>query len=146
MWQGDHIITSVSGLLSSSSSLLTHSAYPLPYIYYSTGARMIRTVIDPYLTWLNYLLDQTSIAQTLVKSYGPLENDIPRDCGEPVLTIIAAWRRPRRRPLRKQWPRDCLIRDGFRGAHVQLAPEFSASWRVALSFLHVRPQISLEVY
>ncbi|KAH9160219.1 subtilisin-like protein [Lactarius sanguifluus] len=53
-------------------------AYPTPHIFYSTG-RGTSGTDDFYLTWLEYILDQMVIPQTISLSYGAEEKDLPRD-------------------------------------------------------------------
>ncbi|KAH9025815.1 subtilisin-like protein [Lactarius hengduanensis] len=53
-------------------------AYPTPLTFYSTG-RGPRGTEDQYLSWLNYILGQENIPQTISFSYGNLENDYSRD-------------------------------------------------------------------
>jgi len=51
-------------------------AYPTPHIFYSTG-RGPSGKEDAYLSWLNYILKQPSIPQTITISYGDEEKDYP---------------------------------------------------------------------
>ncbi|KAH9007659.1 subtilisin-like protein [Lactarius hengduanensis] len=53
-------------------------AYPTPHTFYSTG-RGPRGADNPYLSWLNYILKQEKIPQTISVSYGNEEKDYPRD-------------------------------------------------------------------
>lgn len=53
-------------------------AYPTPLTFYST-ARGPRRTEDPYLSWLNYILEKENIPQTISISYGNLENNYSRD-------------------------------------------------------------------
>ncbi|KAH8997145.1 subtilisin-like protein [Lactarius hatsudake] len=53
-------------------------AYPTPHIFYSTGQGPTGTA-DFYLNWLEYILDQMNIPQTISLSYGAEERDLSRD-------------------------------------------------------------------
>ncbi|KAH9055293.1 subtilisin-like protein [Lactarius vividus] len=53
-------------------------AYPTPHTFYSTG-RGPQGMDNPYLSWLNYILKQEKIPQTISISYGNEEKDYPRD-------------------------------------------------------------------
>ncbi|KAH9165964.1 subtilisin-like protein [Lactarius sanguifluus] len=50
--------------------------YPTRHIYYSTGGTPTSLTDDPYIQWLNYLLDQdnVNIPQTISTSYGGYEH------------------------------------------------------------------------
>ncbi|KAH8988440.1 subtilisin-like protein [Lactarius hatsudake] len=52
-------------------------AYPTPPTFYSTG-RGPQGTDDPYLSWLNYILKQENIPQTISISYGNEEKNYPR--------------------------------------------------------------------
>ncbi|KAH8986678.1 subtilisin-like protein [Lactarius akahatsu] len=51
-------------------------AYPTQHIFYSTGGAPTSLTDDPYIHWLNYLLDQdnVNIPQTISTSYGGYEH------------------------------------------------------------------------
>ncbi|KAH9030352.1 subtilisin-like protein [Lactarius pseudohatsudake] len=51
-------------------------AYPTPLIFYSTGGAMVYDP-DPFVPWINYLLSQEHVPQTISISYGASEKDIP---------------------------------------------------------------------
>ncbi|KAH9161763.1 subtilisin-like protein [Lactarius sanguifluus] len=53
-------------------------AYPTPHTFYSTG-RGPQGVDNSYLSWLNYILKQEKIPQTISISYCNEEKDYPRD-------------------------------------------------------------------
>ncbi|KAH9047022.1 subtilisin-like protein [Lactarius deliciosus] len=53
-------------------------AYPTPHIFYSTGQGPTGTA-DFYLNWLEYILEQMNIPQTISLSYGAEERDLPRE-------------------------------------------------------------------
>ncbi|KAI9435825.1 subtilisin-like protein [Lactarius indigo] len=50
--------------------------FPTLNIYYSTGG-VPGTAEDPYLKWLEFVLDQTSVPQTITTSYSSNEYDVP---------------------------------------------------------------------
>ncbi len=49
-------------------------AYPTPHIYYSIGGA--QQVYDPYINWLNYVLEQTSVPRTISTLYWALSSAI----------------------------------------------------------------------
>jgi tripeptidyl-peptidase-1 len=51
--------------------------YPTPLIYYTMGGRFLKD--DPFLNWLNFLLMQQSIPQTISISYGASEYYVPTE-------------------------------------------------------------------
>ncbi|KAH9025804.1 subtilisin-like protein [Lactarius hengduanensis] len=53
-------------------------AYPTPLTFYSTG-RGPQGTDNQYLSWLNYILEQENIPQTISFSYGHIEKNFPRD-------------------------------------------------------------------
>ncbi|KAH8976607.1 subtilisin-like protein [Lactarius hatsudake] len=53
-------------------------AYPTPHIFYSTG-RGPPTTDDIWVSWLEYILDQESIPQTISISYNILEHFLSRE-------------------------------------------------------------------
>ncbi|KAH9021313.1 subtilisin-like protein [Lactarius pseudohatsudake] len=53
-------------------------AYPTPHIFYSTGGGPPRTD-DIWMTWLEYILDQENIPQTISISYGVVEHLLSRE-------------------------------------------------------------------
>ncbi|KAH9055296.1 subtilisin-like protein [Lactarius vividus] len=63
-------------------------AYPTPHIFYSTG-RGPQGTDDPYLSWLNYILKQENIPQTISISYGNEESGYPRDNAIYVCRLFA---------------------------------------------------------
>ncbi|KAH8997764.1 subtilisin-like protein [Lactarius hatsudake] len=53
-------------------------AYPTPHTFYSTS-RGPQGTDNRYLSWLNYILEQENIPQTISFSYGHTEKNHPRD-------------------------------------------------------------------
>ncbi|KAI9450054.1 subtilisin-like protein [Lactarius psammicola] len=54
-------------------------AYPTPHIFYSIGVTPWGDDDDSYISWLNYILKQSRIPQTISVSYGNEEKDYPID-------------------------------------------------------------------
>ncbi|KDQ50709.1 hypothetical protein JAAARDRAFT_185905 [Jaapia argillacea MUCL 33604] len=71
--------------------------YPTPNIYYSTGgsppfiadSNTPTDTNEPYLDWLNYILNQTTIPQTFTTSYGDDEQSVPNDYAVSVCNLFA---------------------------------------------------------
>jgi tripeptidyl-peptidase-1 len=71
-------------------------AYLTSHVYYSTGGLMRWSpssnepgVGDLFLDWLNYILSQTTIPQTISVSYGLLETDLPLEYTTSVCNLFA---------------------------------------------------------
>ncbi|KAJ7663816.1 peptidase S8/S53 domain-containing protein [Mycena polygramma] len=69
-------------------------SFPTPNIYYSTGGSPpfkadTATTTKPYLDWLNFILNQTTIPQTLTTSYGGDEQTVPQDYATSVCNLFA---------------------------------------------------------
>ncbi|PPQ75676.1 hypothetical protein CVT26_001854 [Gymnopilus dilepis] len=75
----------------------TGISFPTPNIYYSTGgsppftpdSNMPTDTNEPYLDFLNFLLNQTSIPQTISTSYGDDEQTVPLDYATSVCNLFA---------------------------------------------------------
>ncbi|KZP30472.1 subtilisin-like protein [Athelia psychrophila] len=73
-------------------------AFPTPFTYYSTGgsppfkpdAATPTNTNEPYLDFLSFLSNQTTVAQTLTTSYGDDEQSIPHDYATRVCNGFAA--------------------------------------------------------
>ncbi|KAF7317714.1 Subtilisin-like protein [Mycena kentingensis (nom. inval.)] len=71
--------------------------FPTPNIYYSTGgsppfiadSATPSNTNEPYLQWLNFVLNQTTIPQTFTTSYGDDEQTVPRDYATSVCNLFA---------------------------------------------------------
>ncbi|KAF8270541.1 peptidase S8/S53 domain-containing protein [Lactarius quietus] len=63
-------------------------AYPTQITYYNTGKGPLGKH-DPYLSWLYYILAQSSIPQTITTSYANLEKDCPLDYAIVVCDLFA---------------------------------------------------------
>ncbi|KAG5352408.1 hypothetical protein C0989_002439 [Termitomyces sp. Mn162] len=75
----------------------TGISFPTPNIYYSTGGSPpfipddftpINTN-EPYLDWLNFILNSTTIPQTITTSYGDDEQTVPQDYAVKVCNLFA---------------------------------------------------------
>jgi tripeptidyl-peptidase-1 len=62
-------------------------AYPTPHIFYSTG-RGVSGTDDWYFSWLEYILDESIIPQTIIIPYGTNEIFYPRDYAEYVCYLF----------------------------------------------------------
>ncbi|KAG6845024.1 hypothetical protein H0H87_001545 [Tephrocybe sp. NHM501043] len=75
----------------------TGISYPTPNIYYSTGGSppfnpddfTPTNTNEPYLDWLNALLNSTTIPQTISTSYGDDEQTVPQDYAVKVCNLFA---------------------------------------------------------
>jgi tripeptidyl-peptidase I len=71
-------------------------SFPTPNIYYSTGGSppFIPDSItpsntnEPYLDWLNFVLEQETIPQTISTSYGDDEQTVPPDYAASVCDLF----------------------------------------------------------
>ena len=70
--------------------------YPTPHIFYSTSRGYLGTD-DWFISWLNYILRQRSISQTISTSYA-INEGICNTYVQPVCTARCAWGQ---RPLRE---------------------------------------------
>jgi tripeptidyl-peptidase-1 len=72
-------------------------SYPTQNIYYSTGgsppfvpdSATPTNTNEPYLNWLEFILNQTSIPQTISTSYGDDEQTVPEDYARSVCDLFA---------------------------------------------------------
>ncbi|KAJ7483186.1 peptidase S8/S53 domain-containing protein [Mycena latifolia] len=72
-------------------------SFPTPNIYYSTGGSppfladtfTTTNTNEPYLDWLNFILNQTTIPQTFTTSYGDDEQTVPQDYAITVCNLFA---------------------------------------------------------
>ncbi|KAI9452110.1 subtilisin-like protein [Lactarius psammicola] len=62
--------------------------YPTPNIFYSIGG-VADTETDPYVKWVEYLLKQTRIPQTISTSYGGYEHDFSPEYAKRVCDLFA---------------------------------------------------------
>lgn len=72
-------------------------SFPTPNTYYSTGgsppftpdSQTPTNTNEPYLDWLNFILNQTTIPQTFTTSYGDDEQTVPEDYAVSVCNLFA---------------------------------------------------------
>ncbi|RPA99590.1 subtilisin-like protein [Choiromyces venosus 120613-1] len=72
-------------------------SYPIPNIYFSTPSRpphipdldAVENDSEPYLDWLNWLLKQDDIPQTITTSYGESEQIVPLSYRKSVCNLFA---------------------------------------------------------
>lgn len=72
-------------------------SYPTPHIFYSTGGQPPVTPDsvtpannnEPYLNWLEYVLSQPSIPQTITSGYSDDEQSVPVDYAKTVCLLFA---------------------------------------------------------
>ncbi|KAH9170348.1 subtilisin-like protein [Lactarius sanguifluus] len=62
-------------------------AYPTTQIFYSTGGS--DTLGDPFINWLDYVLGQWSVPQTVSTPYGTPEHTVPQDYATHVCNLFA---------------------------------------------------------
>jgi len=71
--------------------------YPTPNVYYLTAGEppyipdnaTTTDTNEPYLDWLNFILDQDTIPQTISTSYGDDEQTVPPDYAKSVCSLFA---------------------------------------------------------
>ncbi|KAF8264517.1 subtilisin-like protein [Lactarius quietus] len=71
--------------------------YPTPHTFYSTGGQppfmpdsnTVSNNNEPYLDWLEYLLRQPNIPQTITAGYGDDEQTVPKDYATTVCHLFA---------------------------------------------------------
>ncbi|CAL1715199.1 unnamed protein product [Somion occarium] len=72
-------------------------SFPTPNVYFSTGgsppfipdSNTPTNTNEPYLDWLNFVLNQTSVPQTFTTSYGDDEQTVPFDYATQVCNLFA---------------------------------------------------------
>jgi tripeptidyl-peptidase-1 len=72
-------------------------SYPTPNIYYSTGgsppyipdSNTPTNTNEPYIDWLNYIMNKTTVPQTFTTSYGDDEQTVPQDYAIRVCNTFA---------------------------------------------------------
>jgi tripeptidyl-peptidase I len=72
-------------------------SFPTPNVYYSTGGSPPfipdnlnpTDANEPYLDWLNFILAQDTIPQTITTSYGDDEQTVPVDYAQSVCSLFA---------------------------------------------------------
>ncbi|KAH9175612.1 subtilisin-like protein [Lactarius sanguifluus] len=110
-------------------------AYPTPLIFYSTGGVMAPdpdpdTPGDPFLEWINYVLRQEHVPQTILISYGAFETDIPLEYAKKLCDLFSELGSRGTSVLVASGndgvgQGDCIANDG--SGRVQFVPDFPAS-------------------
>ncbi|KAF8264279.1 subtilisin-like protein [Lactarius quietus] len=103
-------------------------AYPTPNTYYSVG----EALEDAYIAWLNDVLNQLIVPQTIVTTQGGYENLFPKDHAERICRLYAALGARGVSVLFASGnsgvgPDDCTVTDSSGNVHVQFNPVFPAS-------------------
>ncbi|KAF8265512.1 subtilisin-like protein [Lactarius quietus] len=103
-------------------------AYPTRLIFYSTG----NTPMDPLIAWLEYMLDQISVPQTISTSYGIPEYRVPPDYASYVCNLFAQLGARGASVLTASGdsgvgPENCVLKDANGNSHVQFFPTFPAT-------------------
>ena len=113
-------------------------AYPTPHTFYSTGglppfipdSNTPMNTNEPYLDWLEYILDLQNIPQTISTSYGENEQTVPLDYATSVCDLFAKLGLRGVSVLFASGDDgvgtgDCMVNDG--SGKVQFLPTFPAS-------------------
>ncbi|KAF8258055.1 subtilisin-like protein [Lactarius quietus] len=120
-------------------------ANPTQLIFYSIG----KTPIDPLVAWLEYMLDQISVPQTISTSYGTPEYQVPLDYASYVCNLFA------RLGLRGAsvlsptgdngvGPENCEFKDADGNSYVQFLPTFPATcpWVTSVGATTLVPEVA----
>ncbi|KAH8997050.1 subtilisin-like protein, partial [Lactarius hatsudake] len=109
-------------------------AYPTPHIYYSTDGTPESLTDDPYIRWLDYLLDEDNddIPQTISTSYGGYEHIASLEYATKVCDLFSQLGARGVSVLFASGDYgvgdgDCLVRDGSGNTYYQFLPFFPAS-------------------
>ncbi|KAH8984632.1 subtilisin-like protein [Lactarius akahatsu] len=109
-------------------------AYPTPHIYYSTGGTEKSLTDDPYIRWLDYLLDEdnVNIPQTISTSYGGYEHFAPLEYATEVCDLFSQLGARGVSVLfaSGDWGvggGDCLVQSSSGNTYYQFLPVFPAS-------------------
>ncbi|KAH9056347.1 subtilisin-like protein [Lactarius vividus] len=105
-------------------------AFPTPFIFYSTGGS--HTLGDPFINWLNYVLDLRSVPQTVSTPYGMPEFKVPLDYASHLCNLYA---RLGVRGVSVLFSSgndgvgrgDCLFSDSSGNSRVQFVPTFPST-------------------
>ncbi|KAH8982178.1 subtilisin-like protein [Lactarius hatsudake] len=109
-------------------------AYPTSLIFYSTGGVMAYAPdpdTDPFLQWINYVLLQERVPQTISISYGTFEKDIPLEYAKKLCDLFSELGARGASVLVPSGNvgvgkgEDCIANDG--SGRVQFVPDFPAS-------------------
>ncbi|KAH9011972.1 subtilisin-like protein [Lactarius deliciosus] len=101
-------------------------AYPTTRIFYSLGGG------DPLLNWLNYVLDLTSVPQTVSTPYSLPEYKVPLDYATHLCNLLAQLGARGASVLHSSGNDgvgrgDCLVKDGTGNSRVQFLPTFPST-------------------
>ncbi|KAH9031419.1 subtilisin-like protein [Lactarius deliciosus] len=101
-------------------------AYPTTRIFYSLGGG------DPLLNWLNYVLDLTSVQQTVSTPYSLPEYKVPLDYATHLCNLLAQLGARGASVLHSSGNDgvgrgDCLVKDGTGNSRVQFLPTFPST-------------------
>ncbi|KAH9031414.1 subtilisin-like protein [Lactarius deliciosus] len=105
-------------------------AYPTTNIFYSTGGS--DTLGDPFINWLNHVLDLLSVPQTVSTPYGMPEYTVPPDYATHVCNLFAQLG-ARGVSVLFSTGNDgvgrgnCLVRDSSGNSRVQFLPAFPST-------------------
>ncbi|KAH8993858.1 subtilisin-like protein [Lactarius hatsudake] len=107
-------------------------AYPTTHIFYSTGHSDTLALGDPFINWLDYVLDLWSVPQTVSTPYGLPEYDVPPDYATYVCNLFAQLGVRGASTLFASGNDgvghgDCLVRDSSGNSRVQFLPTFPAT-------------------
>ncbi|KAH9068288.1 subtilisin-like protein [Lactarius deliciosus] len=109
-------------------------AYPTPHIYYSTDGTPESLTDDPYIRWLDYLLDEDNdnIPQTISTSYGGYEHIASLEYATKVCDLFSQLGARGVSVLFASGDYgvgdgDCLVRDSSGNTYYQFLPFFPAS-------------------
>ncbi|KAH9018608.1 subtilisin-like protein [Lactarius hengduanensis] len=105
-------------------------AYPTTHIFYSTGYS--DTKGDPFINWLDYLLGQLSVPQTVSTAYGLPEYKVPSDYATHVCNLFARLGARGVSVLHSSGNDgvghgNCLIKDSSGNSRVQFLPTFPST-------------------
>ncbi|RDX48143.1 subtilisin-like protein [Lentinus brumalis] len=131
---------------------------PTPNVYYSTGgsppfdpdSNTPTNTNEPYLDWLNFILNQTSIPQTFTTSYGDDEQTVPFDYATTVCNLFAQLGARGSSILFSSGDSgvgggNCLSNDGKNTKH--FLPNFPASCPFVTTVggtIHVSPEVAVS--
>ncbi|KAH9175813.1 subtilisin-like protein [Lactarius sanguifluus] len=101
-------------------------AYPTTRIFYSLGGG------DPLINWLNYVLDLTSVPQTVSTPYSLPEYKVPLDYATHLCNLLAQLGARGASVLHSSGNDgvgrgDCLVKDGTGNSRVQFFPTFPST-------------------
>src|SRR6266702_3577994 len=119
-------------------------AYPTPHIFYSTGGGTTLLKYnkpakgDIWLEWLDYMLKQPNVPQTIVNPYSNFERNFPREYTTPLCRMFAQLGLRGASVIVASGNRgvgrgDCVVNDG--SGRVQFMPEWPSTCMWSVLFL-----------